>query len=419
MRITFLRPTLMTAAIVASAGILAGGIALRPAFAIGGYGSVSPDTLCNHSTPCKKYNNAGTGAGLQGINTNSATTGAGLLGTATSGGTGVLGQASSNNGVTGTSSSGIGVEGSSTSAFGVLGISNSSFGVEGETSSTSPSAAGIQGDNNATTIAVRANGFGGPLFDGNNSSSLDVFTVDNAGNTTILGNASVSGGSGTDALVAGNSGSFRGIIGNGFASIEGFGDGASPFGLVGFNNASGGGGEALSVQDLAGTGVLMTGFDATNNLHFELGDDGTVYAHAFVVAFDTPTGQKVTNYTTASTTPNVEDFGEAQLTAGQAYVSLKRTFGAEIDSRFAYMVFVTPEGDTRGLYVTQKTPAGFVVRENQGGRSDAAFSYRIVAKPYGSAVPAMRQVAAPPHGIPHLPTLATLHRVPKTKTKGF
>jgi hypothetical protein len=47
------------------------------------------------------------------------------------------------------------------------------------------------------------------------------------------------------------------------------------------------------------------------------------------------------------------------------------------------MVFITPEGDSRGVYVTAKTSLGFTVRENQGGQSTLAFSYRIVAKPYG------------------------------------
>jgi len=43
-------------------------------------------------------------------------------------------------------------------------------------------------------------------------------------------------------------------------------------------------------------------------------------------------------------------------------------------------VFVTPEGDSRGLY-TQQTSDGFQVRENGGGRSSLTFDYRIIAKP--------------------------------------
>ena len=45
-----------------------------------------------------------------------------------------------------------------------------------------------------------------------------------------------------------------------------------------------------------------------------------------------------------------------------------------------YRVFLTPEGDCRGLFVRRKTAANFEVRELMGGKSDVAFSYRIVGK---------------------------------------
>ena len=41
--------------------------------------------------------------------------------------------------------------------------------------------------------------------------------------------------------------------------------------------------------------------------------------------------------------------------------------------------------DTRGLYVSLKTPSGFEVREAQGGRSSLPFDYRIVARPLDAA----------------------------------
>jgi hypothetical protein len=45
-----------------------------------------------------------------------------------------------------------------------------------------------------------------------------------------------------------------------------------------------------------------------------------------------------------------------------------------------YRVFVTPEGDCRGLYVRRKSANSFVVRELMGGKSSVAFSYRIVGR---------------------------------------
>jgi hypothetical protein len=398
-----MRPALTTAAIVAAAGILAGGLALRPAFAVGGTINVGPFTIthCSNSSACKTFINAGVGAGVKGSNTNVAS-GAGLLGTATQGATGVDGQ----------SNSGQGVFGQSSTAIGVSGFSSSGYGVSGTTNSTASNVAGVEGSNNTTSTAVRANGFGGLLFDGNNSVGSDVFIVDNGGNTLILGGATVAGNSGSVALAAGTPASYQGVSGEGTAGLVGTAEGSNnPYGAFTFNEASSGG-TAIGFQDLSGTGVLLNGFDSAGNLKLQVGDDGTVYAHNFVIAFDTPEGQKMTNYATMSSTPNVEDFGEAQLAGGQAYVSLKRSFSAEIDSHLAYMVFITPEGDTRGVYVTQKTPAGFVVRENQGGRSDAPFSYRIVAKAYGSTAASIRP-SAPLRYVPRKEL--KLHRIPKTR----
>jgi hypothetical protein len=45
-----------------------------------------------------------------------------------------------------------------------------------------------------------------------------------------------------------------------------------------------------------------------------------------------------------------------------------------------YRVFLTPEGDCRGLFVRRKTAANFEVRELMGGKSNVAFSYRIVGR---------------------------------------
>jgi len=48
-----------------------------------------------------------------------------------------------------------------------------------------------------------------------------------------------------------------------------------------------------------------------------------------------------------------------------------------------YHVFLSPEGDCKGLYITNKSANGFDVREIGGGTASVAFSYRIVAKRIG------------------------------------
>jgi len=98
----------------------------------------------------------------------------------------------------------------------------------------------------------------------------------------------------------------------------------------------------------------------------------------------TSAGTSVMAYSPRAAAPTMEDVGEGQLQSGQAFVRLDSAFAATIDKARPYLVFLTPEGDSRGLYVVQKSAAGFTVRENQGGRSSVAFQYRIVAKPYDS-----------------------------------
>ena len=78
-----------------------------------------------------------------------------------------------------------------------------------------------------------------------------------------------------------------------------------------------------------------------------------------------------------------EDAGSAQLSRGQAVVSLEPIFGQAVNTGIEYHVFLTPKGDCRGLYVAEESPTSFVVRELGSGSSSVAFDYRIMAKRKG------------------------------------
>ena len=97
--------------------------------------------------------------------------------------------------------------------------------------------------------------------------------------------------------------------------------------------------------------------------------------------------RNIESYATTAAVPTIEDYGEAQTSAGITYVRLDRVFANVIDPQQGYLVFVTPEGDTRGLYVTQRTATGFAVREIGGGHGKVPFAYRIVAHPLGKRLP--------------------------------
>jgi hypothetical protein len=78
-----------------------------------------------------------------------------------------------------------------------------------------------------------------------------------------------------------------------------------------------------------------------------------------------------------------EDFGSGRLSNGTAVVALEPTFIQTVNTAMDYHVFLTPNGDSRGLYVVAKTATFFEVREQGGGTSDITFDYRIVARRKG------------------------------------
>ena len=91
-------------------------------------------------------------------------------------------------------------------------------------------------------------------------------------------------------------------------------------------------------------------------------------------------GQRVLAYAPESATATIEDVGTARMVDGVANVRVDSAFAAMMDGRW-YYVFLTPLGDTRGLYVSRKAASGFQVRETEHGRANLEFDYRIVAHP--------------------------------------
>jgi hypothetical protein len=75
-----------------------------------------------------------------------------------------------------------------------------------------------------------------------------------------------------------------------------------------------------------------------------------------------------------------EDYGSGQLSNGSVRIDLESTFAQTVNTDLDYHVFLTPNGDCKGLYVSQKSPTSFEVHELGSGTSSVAFDYRIIAK---------------------------------------
>jgi hypothetical protein len=96
------------------------------------------------------------------------------------------------------------------------------------------------------------------------------------------------------------------------------------------------------------------------------------------------------------------DVGEGQLTSGHASVKLDADYAAVIEGA-GYRVFVMPEGETKGLYVTNKTASGFEVHESGGGTSSVGFTWLVAAHPRNQKSERLQKFVAPTALHPDLP----------------
>ena len=123
--------------------------------------------------------------------------------------------------------------------------------------------------------------------------------------------------------------------------------------------------------------------------------DGTVYAGG-----GSTTCTSCTTPLLGHRAPTVEDTGDGSISGGRGYVRLDPAYAAQLDASKNYNVFLTPYGDSKGLYVTGRTSSGFEVHENQSGSASLSFAYRVVgvAKP-GTVTSPIRTDASPPRHV--------------------
>jgi hypothetical protein len=125
---------------------------------------------------------------------------------------------------------------------------------------------------------------------------------------------------------------------------------------------------------------VATKKDCSINAVADLKCSGSIQGGALLVRHGNSNGQHVLAYAAESATATIEDVGTARTSGGVATVQIDPAFASVVDHKW-YYVFLTPLGDTRGLYVSIKTASAFQVRENERGRSNVAFDYRIIAHP--------------------------------------
>jgi hypothetical protein len=144
--------------------------------------------------------------------------------------------------------------------------------------------------------------------------------------------------------------------------------------------------------------------DSNNNTLAYSDSSGNFFIHGSYGTFLRVNGATLMTYVPTAASPSIEDAGTAQLVNGQAVVKLNPTLAHAIDASRPYQVFLTPGGDTRGLYVASKSASSFVVREVQGGRGTFDFDYHVHApalRPSTNLGPPKVPIVPPP--TPKLP----------------
>jgi hypothetical protein len=223
--------------------------------------------------------------------------------------------------------------------------------------------------------------------------------------------SATNGTSGLAGIATGTSGSAHGVYG---ASSNGdgvYGTSSSPAentadvsaGVYGVSTSNGSGVIALArggnaslgeepaiIAEAEGYGDLFYAVSTYYNAECtidggaNLDCSGSISGGVVKVRQKTSTGRHVLTYASRSASETIEDVGTARMYDGVANVQISSDFAGVMDGQW-YYVFLTPLGDTRGLYVSRKSASGFQVRETEHGRGSLEFDYRIVAHPLGAA----------------------------------
>jgi hypothetical protein len=370
----------------------------------------------------------------------------GLTASGTSGATGVYGSSDTGYGVLGRSNSGQGLVGDVTSpadaSAGVLGYTGSALSATYSAEATLASA-GVWADTSggggsSAPVALFATadaGYGAAVF--NASAPFPALLVFNTAGTGATISAGTTGdgmdvtanlGDGVDAITGGGGSGVYGFTLTGAQGSAGvWGVGVSPsnvgasidvYGAVwgdsGIDDSTIGSDWSAGVYGTAdngragvfvnesnsyptmylynygtdGTGNVKTGLFGTLMAASATGtcgiDGGSMSCTGPIKSLVSAGGSRtVETYSMQSPENWMEDFGSGSVVNGHASISLDPAFAQTVSADASYKVFITPNGESKGLYVTAKTASGFEVRESNGGSSSLSFDYRIVAKRAG------------------------------------
>jgi hypothetical protein len=279
------------------------------------------------------------------------------------------------------------IQGNSTGkAYGVYGTSSGLHGIYGKTTTSTGGYAGVYGIATANGYGV----YGASSDTSGNYAALGAYGANSSTNLLIAYNNATKGKCIMDPNAdLSCTGTLSGVsvaeTGTGV-----YGSASQGYGVWAASNDTSEEYDALFATASNSKAYLFEAYNLANNSACQIDPNADFSCTGSVGATDvrmrqqTSSGQRVVAYAPKATSPTIEDVGTAQMIDGVAKVQFEGDFASTIERGTWYYVFLTPLGDTRGLYVSRKTASGFQVRETERGRSTLQFDYRIVARPLGA-----------------------------------
>jgi hypothetical protein len=257
-----------------------------------------------------------------------------------------------------------------TGGLGVMGAAKSStgtgvYGFAGSVvpSTVAPAGTGVYGSGPTNGVYGTTAGGAGIGVVGQTSSNIGVYGASSGVGTGVYGMSAsavaVGGVSTSGTGCQGSSNSGFGIYGTSSTFVGVFGTAATGTGVYGHTSAGGYAGFFEGTTTVIGAFTVMGGAKSAGVKH--------------------PDGSIRRLYCQESPEPWFEDFGRGTLEGGKADITIDPDFVAVVKSD-DYDVFLTPYGDSKGLFVSKKETGRFSVQEQQGGTSKLEFSYRVVAR---------------------------------------
>ncbi len=241
------------------------------------------------------------------------------------------------------------------------------------------------GNIGAQHVGVQGVALNGPGVQGTSASGVGV-EGDSQNSAGVIGRATAAGnpspgviGSATNGYgvfgYSSNSNGIAGQSGGGFAGCVGFAGAPGGYGIYGGTAVAGG-----YAGGFAGPVLVVGDFTATGGVKS--------------AAVPHPDGTHRRLYCMESPESWFEDAADDKLVSGRAQVTLDPDFAAVVHND-KYLIYLTPEGDCKGLYVASKSASGFEVRELQGGTSTLSFNYRVMARRKDIPGPRLEKVKLP------------------------